>query len=277
LDEFRAVRLLVHDNDYQPRTSPALPPRWRGTSDKSRWKSSGTGFQIAAAAADDDEFDWLEYQHWPCTADQRLRGVLAPVRDNDSYNQGTGPRELNSVRDVSLSCHLSISGAGQLALAAMDGTERVIVTIEPGKRIVTRIGDRTLMDRSLQANLKRHEVQVDFGLCDQQVLLAIERQTLIQLPYAPSAERGETLHPLSIGVRGLAARVANLRVWRDTYYLDPQGLPRPWRATSPLAFEQVALLGDNQPVSTDSRHWEPSGVARGQVLGCVYRPFWTSH
>jgi hypothetical protein len=152
-----------------------------------------------------------------------------------------------------------------------------MVTIEPGRRIVVRGGERTLMERPLAAKLSRQDVQVEFGLCDQQVLLAIEGQTFVQLPYTPSAERGETPHPLSIGVRGLAAQVANLLVWRDIHYLDPQGLPRPWRANSPLAFEQVALLGDNQPVSTDSRHWEPFGVARGNVLGCVYRPFWASH
>jgi len=64
------------------------------------------------------------------------------------------------------------------------------------------------------------------------------------------------------------------RIWRDIYYLDPDGLSRPWQAPSPLTQDEYALLGDNQPVSVDSRHWTPAGVRKQEILGIVYRPFW---
>jgi hypothetical protein len=158
----------------------------------------------------------------------------------------------------------------------MDGSDRLTVTIEPERRIIVRSGKQTLLDRPWPAKVSRQGVQVEFGLCDQQVLLAIDQQTLVQTPYTRSAEGGETAHPLSIGVAGLAAEVAHLRVWRDIYYLDPQGLPRPWRASAPLTKGQVALLGDNQSVSTDTRHWASDAVFR-DVLGCVYRSFWATY
>ena len=35
---------------------------------------------------------------------------------------------------------------------------------------------------------------------------------------------------------------------------------------------QVALLGDNAPVSIDSRQWQPAGVPLDAVMGRVRRP-----
>jgi signal peptidase I len=55
--------------------------------------------------------------------------------------------------------------------------------------------------------------------------------------------------------------------WPDVHYLDPAGLPRDWTAPAPLAADEYFLLGDNQPVSIDSRHW--GGINRKAILGLV--------
>jgi hypothetical protein len=73
---------------------------------------------------------------------------------------------------------------------------------------------------------------------------------------------------------GDSLQIDDLKVWRDIYYLDPQGLSRSWEMPAPLGESEFALLGDNQPVSIDSRNWE-SGVGRRAILGLVYRAPWT--
>jgi signal peptidase I len=275
LAELHTVRLLVHDNDFLLPLSSKLPPRWRGTKDNARWKAVGSEIHIdeTEAAA---EFDWLEYQHWPGTGDARLRGMLAPVRDNDSYNQGEGPRELNAVSDLLLSCQLVARGKGRLALAALDGGERYEIIIEPEKQVSVRRGSEALLEQPLKSDLSRRIVNLEFGLCDQQVLLAIDGKTIVRLAYERAAGSSqEALHPLAIGAVGLAVEISHLKVWRDVYYLDPAGLARPWEAAETLPAGNVALLGDNPPVSIDSRHWKQAGVPVQNAFGRVDRPFWS--
>jgi hypothetical protein len=277
LAELHAVRLLVHDNDYQPRKTDSLPPRWRGASDETKWQGEGTRFTRARQPDAAGTVDWLEYQHWPCTADSRLRGVPTAIRDNDSYNQGETRRPLNAVSDVLLTCRVRASGEGELVLAATDGEQRFEITIEPGRRILVSSGGQMLLERPLKLDVSRRGIDVEFGLCDQQVLLAVGGRTLVRLPYEriPAAAK-DALHRLAMGARGLATEVAQLRVWRDVYYLDPQGLDRDWDAPRSAASDQFVLLGDNPPVSIDSRQWEPPLVPASAIRGVVYRPFWAA-
>jgi len=273
--QLTATRLLVHDNAYQPQQTPGLPPRWRAADAASRWKAEEGGFQVEPSAADSEDIDWLEYEHWSCTVDSRSRGRPAAITDNDSYNQGETHRPLNAMSDVLVSCRLRAVGAGQLVFAAVDGEQRFEVEIEPRKRILLRSSGRTLLDRPLRLNLSRQPTEIEFGLCDQQVLLAANGRMVLRYEYErPVLSRSEPLHPLAIGARGIGLQISELRVWRDIYFLDSHGLPRRWQADSPLASDHFALLGDNQPVSIDSRHWEPPGMPRSAILGRVYQPFW---
>ena len=67
--------------------------------------------------------------------------------------------------------------------------------------------------------------------------------------------------PLALGVEGLEVTVGDLRVYRDVYYTDPVG-SRGHRGSSrpvPLGAGQYYVLGDNSPVSEDSRHWPAGG------------------
>jgi hypothetical protein len=197
------------------------------------------------------------------------------VRDNDSYNQGGPARELAVVPDALLSCRLKAAGRGQLAFAAIDGEARFEVLIDSGERVILQRGGQTLLERSLDRNITGHDVDVEFGLCDQQVMLAINGVTLIRFPYDhPHGLQAERLHPLAIGARNMTLEVAQLCVWRDIYYLDPHSLPRTWETS--LYPDSVALLGDNSPASIDSRHWEPPGIPRSAILGRVYRAFWAA-
>jgi signal peptidase I len=273
--ELHAVRLLVHDNEFQPHKTSGLPARWRGVDHATRWKSVGTGFRIDSPAAASDGYDWLEYEHWPCTANSRLRGAASPVSDNDGYNQGETHRPLNAVSDVLLTCRLRTEGSGRFAFAVVDGDQRFEVEMEPQQRVVLRSNNQILVDRPLKTNFSRQPVEIEFGLCDQQVLLAVGGRTVVRHEYErPAGTQTEVVHPLAIGAAGIGLQIEELRVWRDVYYLDPQGLTRGWEVQAPLGADEFALLGDNQPVSIDSRQWDPPGVSGRAIVGHVYRPFW---
>ena len=59
------------------------------------------------------------------------------------------------------------------------------------------------------------------------------------------------------------------QVFRDLVYLDPAGLGRDWTAPARLGPDEVLVLGDNVPLSRDSRHWPQAAVPRPRWLGRV--------
>ena len=280
LAELHAVRVLVHDNAFAPQATPNLPARWQAARANSLWRGQAGSFQIAApsAAQTAADFDWLEYHHWRCSESSAPRTKTVPILDNDSFNQNVS-RQLNPVTDVMLSCRLQGSGKGQIALVVLDGTVRHEAVIDPDRKLVSLLEDgRQILEKRLGADLTHQPTDVEFGLCDEQVLLAVAGRTVLKEPYQrQTGSRPDVLRPLEIGVRDLTARVSHLKVWRDLHYLEPLGTSRPWQAEQPLASGEFALLGDNPPVSIDARHWPGSGgISRSQMLGPVIHPFWAS-
>jgi type IV secretory pathway protease TraF len=268
-EELRLVRVLVHDNHYQPQKTKDLPPRWRRTQTDSRWRSQGDGFRLEALE-DAGECDWLEYDHWPCTANPRLRGVACPITDNDSCNQGDLHRPLNVVIDVILSCRLQAAREGRAVLAAVDGDQRFELLILPTAPSVLLLDGKQFLVVPIDLSRFANGAQVEFGLCDEQVFLILDSKTIVCQAYDRRTAMGsEPLHPLAIGSLGAGLQISDLKVWRDIYYLDPHGLSRDWQMERPLGPHEYAVLGDNQPVSIDSRQWEPSAIKRKAILGLV--------
>jgi signal peptidase I len=268
-EELRAVRVLVHDNNYHPQKTTGLPARWHEVGDNSKWRPAQSGFQIEAGGRT-DACDWLEYEHWPCTANPHLRGTASPVTDNDAYNQGELHRPLNAVRDVSLSCQLQAEATGRVVLAVVDGAQRFELLLLPTNPSVLLLDGRQLFVVPIDLSHFARGAHIEFGLCDQQVLLAVNRKTVICTSYDRSGgTESEPLHPLAVGSIGASLRIEDLKVWRDIYYLDANGLSRDWEAESQLAANEYALLGDNPPVSIDSRHWPGVGISRRALLGLV--------
>ena len=278
LRESRASRIFVHDNAFQPGKSHALPARWQPADAGSRWQADGAGFRIAPGDTASSSLDWLEYHHWACTQTPAPRTRLVPILDNDSFNQNQS-RQLNQVSDVMLTCRIQIEGNGRLALAAIGGGQRFEAVLDVGRRHLTLLQDGAPVRQApVAAEALRGQIEIEFGLCDQQVLLSIAGRPLVQHAYERTGRpKSEVLHPLIIGASDLDVQLTNLRVWRDIYHLEPLGTSRPWQAEQSLAPDQFALLGDNPPVSIDARHWPGSGgTSRPQIMGPVERPFWAA-
>lgn len=267
--EARAVRILVYDHAYRPRQAASDRSRWHAEAQDGAWREEQNRFLASGHPKSEAEFEWLTYEHWPGTRDEARRTATSPVTDNDSYNQGETKRILNEVSDVLLTCRLQ--GRGRICFRASDLGERLEVVVRPGESLILRRNGREIWARSGDDAFASGVSDVEFGLVDGQVVLTVNGRTVLCESYSREDARGNAeLHPLAIGFGEGEIHLDDLRVWRDIYYLDGDGLDRGWKAPGALAANEIGVLGDNQPISLDSRQWERVGVPRDRWLGVVY-------
>jgi signal peptidase I len=264
LAQQRAMAVLVHDADFQPRRGPPLPRRWRAERSDSRWSAAGTGFTHAAGAKD-APIDWLVYHH---------RREL-PVTDLSAYNPSQPRREedVHPVSDLMLSFRLGyVSGRGTFRVRTSDGRDRFEVWLtfdgdQPQYRVFRN--DRLLPGTTGKIAVLGGNRLVEVSSVDQQFLLALDGQTLVAWPYMrPGSQQLPTSCPLAIGVQGLEVTVGGLRISRDVYYTDLLGARENRRNTQPvrLGAGQYYVLGDNSPVSEDSRQWSQWGEVDAKLF-----------
>jgi signal peptidase I len=284
-DEVRATRQLVYDNNFVPADSNRFP-RWafrRGPSRgaaPSGWRVEGTRLVHEPSKADGPTVDWVDYLHWdPDT------GRYGPIRDFTTYNGGDLRAE-NLVHDLMLDLRVSARpDAKSLAVRFNPGSDLFLLKLPidgsappevrwNGKLLETTGTRRVLASSSASApRWQRLEV----GVVDRRLLVAIDGSLAfdpIDLGGAGGGP-GRFERPVSIGVPGGSAELADVKLYRDVYYTSAlAGTPRrPFGVDTPyvLGADEYFVLGDNSPVSNDSRFW-PGGpvVRRRDFLG---KPF----
>jgi signal peptidase I len=276
LSQQRAVAILVHDADFEPTLAPAPPPQWRGEGPQSRWKAAGGRF--SHPPGDEKEpIDWLVYCHWQRVPGEPGAVRETPVTDDCGYNQ-TLPRRVEDVRpltDLLLSFRLTeLSGSGQLVLLATDGREEFRVRIEPAAgRYYVWQGGKPVPGGTGKFPPLHSGITVEISLFDQQFLLALDGQTVAERPHDPRHPIRPTARPFAIGAKGLGVVLEHLRVYRDVYYTHPIGPDARWGVDRDVRLgpDEFFVLGDNSPISQDSRTW-PEGPALARRL-LVGKPF----
>ncbi|MBL9124751.1 MAG: hypothetical protein JNG90_14030 [Planctomycetaceae bacterium] len=276
LAEQRAVAMVVHDSACVPDSLAASAERWHGDAARTLWQRDAGGYfhpAESATAADDQptgpDVDWLTYRHWRRQPAPPGGVTEASVEDDCGYNQTRPVEEPAQIADLMLACRLRAFGRGELWLFATDGRDQFIAKIDPhGRRVRLEangheVAASTHAPASARALLSQ-ATQVEFSLFDRQVLLAFDGE-LVLAPYEIPASvlpRTPTSRPLGVGSRGLGVELTELRVLRDIHYTHPRGLASRWALESPyqLGADEYFLLGDNSPLSDDSRFW-PSGPA----------------
>ncbi|OHB68343.1 MAG: signal peptidase I [Planctomycetes bacterium RBG_13_63_9] len=268
LSQQRALAILVHDAEHRPTIEPAPPPRWRGRDPDGLWGSAEGRF-AHPPAADGESIDWLEYRHWHRLPGKQHRIREGPIRDVCTYNQSQPRRDedTNVVTDLLLSFRLvRTAGNGRLAIRVTDGWKEFQVWIDPSAHRYEVLQDgHPLADPGAVGKLPRlaDGLMLEISLFDQQFLLALAGRPVLAWPYdRPEGAARPVSRPLAIGSEALEVLIDQVRVYRDVYYTHPIGVRGRWGLEEPvrLAAEEYFVLGDNSPVSEDSRTW-PEGPA----------------
>jgi len=262
LRQQRALRQMVDLVDDEHEHS-----RWAGETPTTAWRQRGAHFVVPSHDADGQPtpIDWLVYRH----------GDGRPITDDSAYNQNVTQR-LNDVADIMLDGRFQIdsqptSADGELILSMTDFRDQFEVQITPatGATVLKRNG-QSVWQGSFDIGVWKRPVRLELSLFDRQVLLACDGRVCFAYPYEISdGPRRPTSSPMAIGVRGLPLKVEGLTVWRDLYYgplaggSGRHGLAQPCL----LGTDEFFVLGDNSPISLDSRVWPQPGLAAKFLVG----------
>jgi signal peptidase I len=276
LAQQRAMAILVHDASQQPRLKPPPPPRWKAESRHSAWKTETSAF-IHASTPGEQVMDWLVYHHGHRRGDRPDEVTPAPVTDVCGYDPGRLRRDedIHPVTDLMLSLRVAkISGPGSLVLWATDGWTKFRVEVDPAGGCYRVLQDgRPLSHAAGKLFFPREGLKIEVSLFDQQFLLGLGGQTVVQHPYdRPDRPPTPSVEPLAIGAKRVEVVLDEVRVYRDVYYTQP-AWSRRGRGTDgavQLGRGEYFVLGDNSPISDDSRTWTPAAVNDACLLG---KPF----
>ena len=206
----------------------------------------------------------------PVDCDEKL------VTDDLTYNAGLS-RTVEFVQDFMLSAKVRMIGLSlepshvsmeprRVSLEINDGRTRYRLTIaQPeGQLSLSKNGElirKSLLSMPSRKRLEQGAVKLEFSNFDRQLLLAIEGRVELCAPIANFLPPLGSRRPISVELRGPDVAIWDQQIFRDIYYSSrPVGTcPRPGGPIQ-LGQDELFLLGDNAPISLDSRIWGPVSV-----------------
>ena len=282
LREQRAMRSLVYDNNYPPRDGHRIP-RWtfrHGRSDQwltSGWRAEGSRF-VHEHDTSDGRFDWVAYRHW-----DPERARYAAVHDFNAYNGGDVPGE-NVVSDLMVEARLVPGVDARVVGVQVDsGADRFLVEIPVGEGGIPRVfrnGLAVAIENPRGGQLRSdggRAALLETSVMDRRLTVALDGVLLFD-PYdfddpTEGPEAGDS--PVALGVQGGALTLDDVRIFRDIYYTGSLAFSarRPFAVDEPyrLGPDSFFVLGDNSPVSNDSRFWNASPVVPAEMF--LGKPF----
>ncbi len=285
LAEQRSTRMPICS--YQHRPQGADDSRW--TLDR-RWVSRGSTLESVIEASSpmtlDREPSWVTYSGDAPKRNGSQR-MSEPVQlwptDDYAYNGLSEPNQRYRVRDLMLAMRIELhSGRGELAWSLSDGAQTFEVRLVAGERELRLFidGEEDSKQRvKLSGSLWQRPRQIEMSLFDRQLLFALDGEVIFQRPLEPlalsakngsdSANDSASDEPAKFGARDLHVSVSDLTLYRDVYYTrgdSRHGITRPYQ----LGPDEYFFLGDNSPVSLDSRSWADAIVRDNMLIG---KPF----
>ena len=294
-NDLRKIALVIHDARHRS-YDVALPHRWRAATPTNGWQSKGKGFvyspdqrlshEVAGLSGEKScaTLDWLRYHHCRLRVGSRTKeGALS---DNYGYNQ-TLSRQLNDIEDIYLIATVEARGDGVLAVQVPADGKTFLLRMETTSRRGMLLHDNESVGEFVwQAGQLKSPTTLEVATLDKQFLVAMDGVSCLSFDYDQSqwrADEGRTKdagslqradhNRLAIGACGLEVELKDLRLLRDVYYTQgPPVAAGTDMKMYQLGADEFFVLGDNSPVSLDSRQGRPDGVVKeADLLGKPWR------
>lgn len=274
-EQLHEVALPIYTTEYSLPQTTSLPQRWRSDAQAViAWRLSeraSESKQLFQWKTDQptQEWQWLRYHHWRCVTSPLPRDADAPILDNDAYNSQLS-REQNPVTDLLLQISLSASKDARFAVQLGHARQSFLWECDfasSSHRLFS--SDKTLLERPLPKSLSDRPLSFEMAICDQRCMLMIDGVSQGEVPFMPlpfdSLSDDPPLPQIALGGMAGEIEVSKIDLQRDLFLTGPKGESIRWTSSALLGNDAFAVLGDNVPVSIDSRQSAPAGIPRASI------------
>lgn len=277
------MRLLCYDSRFVAgKEANSASARLFPSSKSSRWTETETGFNIRSGSEKIDA-NWLHYQSVNCYASDQRRQPSDGVEDNYGYNQSISRSAMNRVDqlfvevrvelDVPSRFGIMIRVDGRLVWFGFDSTT-LLVTIQDGLgNVATSDWEPTEGEMTISVSTidQRFQAFVNGKMVGEISTERLVNNKITKMdhgqPFLPEFDSISTQVPISIfgssATDSGQVMVNRVKIFRDIHYLSIED------REFVLGPDEFFVLGDNCPVSVDSRHWSNPGLHRTQIIGVV--------
>ncbi|MCA9091130.1 MAG: signal peptidase I [Planctomycetaceae bacterium] len=199
-----------------------------------------------------------------------LKSHYGRIEDAYGYNVA-GVLQTYPVHDLMLEFELTrTEDAGRVEVEMTDGHDRFTLVLDfvDGEAELLANGDAVPVRHGhFPASLRNASQIIEMSTFDRQVIVAVDGHELFApWPYEQSSKRKPLQQPVRIGAAGGEFTVQHLKLYRDVYY-TPKGETDEHPLEQSLGDDEFYVLGDNSPVSVDSRVWDDPAVRRTALIG----------
>ncbi|MEM1063825.1 MAG: S26 family signal peptidase, partial [Planctomycetota bacterium] len=238
---------------------------------------AATGLLTARGALAERTVATLRQVSWDPAFTDPLEQLVAasfhpPVTDRYGYNAGPSPGREHVVNDLMLEVDVAIGADAVVSLDLSDGRAAYRLTLDSVARRVTierQGGTEPLHEASFEPREQNgRPLRIALAVIDGTATAVIDGEEPFAAIGHGRSRSPRPAAPPRVGTSG-DALVRRIMLYRDIYYTRGRGrnaVTEPHR----LAADEYFVLGDNSPVSLDSRGWEQPAVPARLLIG---KPF----
>jgi len=272
-----ALRIPVFDTRYKPIRNRWLPEK----PTSSAWQPHENGFLAHSPSdrntpSDRNEIDWLVYEH------RMANGKIEQIHDDYGYNRPRPEKQRRTIHDLMLAlpvkCH---QPRGKLLIQMRNGRKVFELQIDFQQRAyqLREVNSNQVLEQSRipeRWDLSSEHL-LEMSLFDQQLLIALDRKPITQ-PIALENDLPDVFEKsiqadwqIRVGISDAECAIPHLQLFRDIYYTQRVSGLLSQDPSLPVTYQLSAhgyfVLGDNSPISADSREWTNPEVAEHLILG----------
>jgi signal peptidase I len=205
------------------------------------------------------------------------RSHVSPVTDFYGYNRSLTGLQPRPVRDLMLTARLEVPvREGRVVVRMTDGVRLFdwVLDYDSGRTllVVDEDYDAPVRTGPLPASAAGEPIEIEMSTFDRQVLVTAGGELPFDpwpMPVGETEEDDEIVDvrdPVRIRAGGGRVAISHLALYRDVHYTRGRanhGIDEPYA----LGPDEFFALGDNSPVSFDSRSWPSPAVPERLLLG----------
>ena len=218
------------------------------------------------------ELEWATYRNWRCCRHDGQRTDEFPIEDYYAFNQDLN-RNLHPTDELYFQVDVQCQPDAILFIAVPHSGVNYKLNFDFEKKLGSLMNPLgALGEFELSDKIKAGDNVIEVSTIDHRLVIIIDgTEVFRQSIFRAKNVADVAAIPVGLTFPKGTVKLNRLQIWRDVYYLNEGPFYEDGDENKAFVAgdDEFVLLGDNCPVSSDSRHWEKSTIDVKQIIGNV--------